>query len=126
MLNHLPPARKRRRLNRRQRKKLRVGDFQELVFEVRVQFHQPMEDAAHDAFLDGFIEIIESRHLAVGGMGGQLPLKETDGVVSAWGRGSPTEVDRAAVADWLRQRPEVASADVGDLVDGWYGWEEAQ
>ena len=60
MLNHLPSARKRRRLNRRQRKKLRVGDFQELVFEVRVQFHQPMEDAAHDAFLDGFIEIIES------------------------------------------------------------------
>ena len=85
-----------------------------------------MEDAAHDAFLDGFIEIIESRHLAVGGMGGQLPLTETDGVVSAWGRGSPTEVDRAAVADWLRQHPDVASADVGDLVDGWYGWEEAQ
>lgn len=126
MLNHLPSARKRRRLNRRQRKKLRVGEFQELVFEVRVQFHQPMDDAAHDAFLDGFIEKIESRHLAVGGMGGQLPLRETDGVVSAWGRGSPTEVDRAAVADWLRQRPEVASVDVGDLVDGWYGLEEAQ
>ena len=126
MLNLLPSARTLRRLNRRQRKKLRVGEFQELVFEVRVQFRQPMDDAAHDAFLDEFIEIIESRHLAVGGMGGQLPLMETDGVVSAWGRGSPTEVDRAAVADWLRQHPDVASADVGDLVDGWYGWEEAQ
>lgn len=120
MLNHLPSARKFRRLNRRQRKKIRVGEFQELVFEVRVQFHQPMDDEAHDAFLDGFIEIIESRHLAVGGMGGQLPLKETGGVVSAWGRGSPTEADRAAVEDWLRQRPEVASAYVGALVDGWY------
>ncbi len=123
MLNHLPSARTLRRLNRRQRKKLRVGEFQELVFEVRVQFRQPMDEAAYDAFLDGFIEIIESRHLAVGGMGGQLPLMETDGVVSAWGRGSPTEGDRAAIVDWLRQWSGVASADAGDLVDGWYGWE---
>ena len=125
MLNHLPSARTLRRLNRRQRKKLRVGEFQELVFEVRVQFCRPMGDAAYDAFLDGFIELIESRQLAVGGMGGQLPLLETDGVVSAWGRGSPTEEDRAAIVDWLRQRSEVASADAGDLVDGWYGWEGA-
>ena len=68
MLNPLPSARTIRRLNRRQRKKLHVGEFQELVFEVRVQFRQLMDDAAHDAFLDGFIELIESRQLAVGGM----------------------------------------------------------
>lgn len=85
-----------------------------------------MDDAAHDAFLDGFIDLIESRHLAVGGMGGQLPLMETDGMVSTWGRASTTEVDRAAVLGWLRQRPEVVSAETGDLVDGWYGWEDAQ
>ena len=53
MLNLLPSARTLRRLNRRQRKKLRVGEFQELVFEVRVQFRQPMDDAAHDAFWMG-------------------------------------------------------------------------
>ena len=34
MLKHMPSARKLVRLNRRQRKKLRVGEFQELVFEV--------------------------------------------------------------------------------------------
>lgn len=126
MLNHLPSARTIRRLNRRRRKKLHVGEFQELVFEVRVQFRQPMDDAAHDAFLGGFIELIESRQLAVGGMGGQLPLTATDGVVSTWGRGSPTEEDRSAVVNWLLQRPEVASAAAGDLVDGWYGWASAQ
>lgn len=122
MSKRLPSARSVRRLNRRQRKKLRVGEFQELVFEVRVQFRQSIGDAAYDDFLDGFIELIESRQLAVGGMGGQLPLLESDGVVSAWGRGSPTEADMAAVVDWLQQRPEVASAEAGDLVDGWYGW----
>lgn len=84
-----------------------------------------MGDAAYDAFLDEFIKLIESRQLAVGGMGGQLPLMETDGVVSACGRGSPTEEDRAAIVDRLRQRPDAASADAGDLVDGWYGWEGA-
>ena len=125
MLNHLPSARTLRSLNHRQRKKLRVGEFQELVFEVRVQFHQSMGDAAYDAFLDGFIDLIESRQLAVGGMGGQVPLLETDGVVSAWGRGSPTEEDRAAIVEWLRQRRDVASADAGEFVDGWYGWEGA-
>lgn len=122
MLNCLPSARILRRLNRRQRKKLRVGEFQELIFEVRVQFRQAMNDAAYDVFLDGFIELIESRRLAVGAMGGQLPLFQTDGVVSAWGRGSPSEADRAAVVDWLQQRPEVAHAEAGDLIDGWYGW----
>ena len=124
MLNHLPSARTLRRLNRRQRKKVRVGEFQELVFEVQVQFRQPM-DAGYDAFMDGFIELIESRQLAVGGMGGQLPLMETSGVVSVNGRGSPSEADMVAVLDWLRERHEVASAENGDFIDGWYGWEEA-
>ncbi|UZR28133.1 YggL family protein [Methylococcus mesophilus] len=125
MLNRLPSAGKLLRMNRRQRKKLRVGEFQERVFEVRMRFHNPMDDAAHDDFLDGFIALIESRHLAVGGLGGQLPLMETDGIVSAWGRGSPTEEDRQAVLDWLRRHPRVAGAEAGDFMDGWYGWDDA-
>lgn len=125
MVNRVPSARKLRCLNRRQRKKLHVGEFKESVFEVRIQFHQPMDDTVHDAFLDEFIDLIESRHLAVGGLGGRLPLRETDGMVSAWGRASTTEMDRIAVLGWLRKRPEVVSADTGDLVDGWYGWEDS-
>jgi hypothetical protein len=38
MLKHMPSARKLAHLNRRQRKKLRVGEFQELVFEVSIRF----------------------------------------------------------------------------------------
>lgn len=124
MLNHAPSARKLSRLNRRQRKKLRVGEFQELVFEVRMRFHQPMGDAALDGFMDELFDLVESRRLAVGGLGGRLPLLETDGVISAWKRGSPTEKDRQAVLDWLQRQPEVATAEVGAFVDAWYGWDD--
>lgn len=125
MLKQIPSARKLARLNRRQRKKLRVGDFQELVFEIRIRFHQTMEEARLDTFLDDFIELIESRRLVVGGFGGTLPLLATDGIVSTFKRGSPTEEDRQAVLDWVRQRPEVAEVEAGEFIDGWYGWDDA-
>lgn len=126
MLNRRPSAARLKRLNRRQRKKLRVGEFQELVFEVRMTFHQPADEASYSGLLDAFIDLIESRRLAVGGLGGRLHLVETDGIVSAWGRGSPTEEDRQSVLDWLKHRPEVLHADVSEFVDGWYGWEDAK
>jgi len=125
MLKQIPSARKLARLNRRQRKKLRVGEFQERAFEVRIRLHQPIEEARLDTFLDDFIELIESRSLVVGGFSGTLPLLATDGIVSTLKRGSPTEEDRQAVLDWVRQRPEVADAEVGEFVDGWYGWDDA-
>lgn len=122
MLNRPPSAGKLKRLNRRQRKKLRVGEFQELVFEIRMTFSQPLDEAAYDAWWDAFIGLIESRQLAVGGLGGRLPLTETEGIVSTQSRGSPTEEDRQAVLLWLQHRPEVASTEAGEFVDGWYGW----
>jgi uncharacterized protein len=111
-----------RRLNRRQRKKLRVEEFQEYVFEVRVWFGQAMADVAHDLFLDAFIEMIEARDLCVGGMGGLLPLEVTDGMIGAVGRKSPTVDDQNAVLVWLQQRSEIAKVEVGDRVDAWHGW----
>jgi uncharacterized protein YggL (DUF469 family) len=102
---------------------LRVGEFQELVFEMRIQFRQPMDDASLEVFFDAFIDLVESRHLAV--CGGN-DLMKMDGVISAWGRGSPTETDRQALLEWLRLRSEVASAEAGDFIDGWYGREDAE
>lgn len=126
MLKERPSPRKLERLNRRQRKKLRVGEFQEMVFEVHIRFCLPLENVALNAFWDSFIALIESRRLIVGGFGGQLPLHETNGVVSAARRGSLTEEDRQAVLSWLQQQPDVATAEIGLFVDGWYGWENAQ
>ncbi|MDR2213996.1 MAG: YggL family protein [Pseudomonadales bacterium] len=123
MLKQLPSAKKLASLNRRQRKKLRVGEFQELVFKVSIRFRQPMEGPRQDAFVDEFIGLIESRRLAVGGGFGPL---EATGIVSAGGRGSATDEDKQAVLNWLLRRPEVADAQTGALVDGWYGWEDDQ
>lgn len=109
------------RLNRRQRKKLRVGEFQELAFELEIGFKTPIEDAAYEDFIYAFIDFAEARGLVLGAFGGKLPIERTDGLVSAQ-KGSCTEDDRATLTAWLQARPEVASASAGPLRDGWYGW----
>ena len=35
----------------------------------------------------------------------------------AWVRGPPSDEDREVVLEWLRECPEVAAAEAGDLVD---------
>lgn len=122
MPTHLPSTRKLTSLNRRQRKKLRVGEFQEFVFEVQIYFNRALDEVTFDSFLDDFIEFIECRCLNLGGFGGRLPIRETDGIISTWGRGSTTDEDRRAVQGWLMQYPEVANANTGALIDGWYGY----
>lgn len=125
-MNQLPSTGRLKRLNRRQRKKLLVGEFQELVFEVRLAFKAPLDESAYDTLIDAFIDMTESRHLIIGGFGGSLPLTEMDGLVSKVGPGSVSEADRAAVREWLEQRPEASKVELGELVDGWYGWDQAQ
>lgn len=123
MWNKKTSLRRLRRLNRRQRKKLHLGEFQEFAFEIKMRFSQPLDEVACDVFWGGLIEMLELRQLAVGGLGGRLPMTETDGIVSAWNRNSPTDEDRQAVLDWLQHRPEVATAEAGEFVDAWYGWD---
>lgn len=115
-----------RRLNRRQRKKLRVAQYAQYVFEVRVWFEQQLQEADNDQFLDAFIEMIESRNLRVTGMGALLPLKKADALIHAQGRRSPTADEQKAVMIWLGQRAEFARVEVGDRVDAWYGWEDTE
>lgn len=107
-------------MSRRQRKKLRLQEFQELIFTVRAKFDRLLDENAYDPLLDDFIAFIESRDLGVGGMGGRLPLSETEGVIQAWKRRSPTEEDRRAVVEWLSSRSEVVEASADDFVDGWH------
>lgn len=109
-----------KRLNQRQRKKQRVGEFREFVFELRFMFRQPLDAIAHDRFLEGLIEVVERRGLVVGGFGGKLPLAATDGVVATGGRGSPLEDDRAALLEWARKHPIVAATEAGEFVDAWH------
>jgi uncharacterized protein YggL (DUF469 family) len=109
-----------RRLNRRQRKKFHLGEFQELMFSLRWTYHTILKEPEVYQFFDQFISMIEARNLSFGGGFGP---EGGDGYVATLKRGTVSPEDRIPVLDWLRANPAVASADAGDLVDSWYGWE---
>ncbi len=82
------------RYNRRQRKKHRIDEFQECIFDVKACFNPPLTHEIYDAFIDDFFDLIEARLLSVGAMGGGFPLQETNGIIEASYKNlnlSPTE-----------------------------------
>lgn len=111
-----------RRLNARQRKKLRVGEFKEHCFDIELVFHSPMRGEPYHDFINDFFGFLEQRDLLGGGFGGKEPFSETEGVIANIERGSPTEEDREAVVQWLRGRPEVVDARARDFKDAWHGY----
>jgi uncharacterized protein YggL (DUF469 family) len=111
-----------RRLNARQRKKLRVGEFKEHCFDIELVFHSPMRGEPYHDFINDFFGFLEQRNLLGGGFDGQEPFSETEGVIANIERGSPTEEDREAVVQWLRGRPEVVDARAMDFKDAWHGY----
>jgi uncharacterized protein YggL (DUF469 family) len=111
-----------RRLNPRQRKKLRVGDFKEHCFDIELVFHSPMRGEPYHDFINDFFGFLEQRGLLGGGFGGKEPFSETEGVIANIERGSPSEEDREAVVQWLRARPEVVDARAKDFKDAWHGY----
>ena len=108
-----------RRLNRRQRKKFHLGEFQEMGFELCWTYHTSRNESEVYSFFDQFLPMLEARNLCCccG-----LASEGSDGFVAKLGRGTVGPEDRIAVLDWLRANPAVVSADAGDLVDNWYGW----
>lgn len=111
-----PTGKRLRRLNRRQRKKLHTGQFQEFHFQIRGSLSGDVDDGT---VLDAFIEWIEGRDLYFAGNVGR---GEIDGLVLAI-PGSPTEEDRQSVLRWFRDRPEVIEVKAGEFTDSFYGTE---
>ena len=100
--------------SQRLRKKLCVDEFQELGFELNLDFKEDLADEAIDAFLDAFLkEAMEANGL--GYVGG-----DDYGLVCLQKRGSVTEAQRAAVEAWLKGRTELTSVEVSPLLDVWY------
>lgn len=115
------------RYNRRQRKKHRIGQFQECIFSVKASFNPPLTHEDYDVFINAFFDLADERQLSIWAFGGSFPLQETNGVVEASYKSpnlSPTEQDREAVLTWFNHHPMVATVSVGELVDGWYGYDE--
>ena len=109
-----PPSHRRHR-SQRQRKKLRVAEFQELGFSIDAQFQASVTQDAREALLDRFVtDCIERHALAFGG-------GIESGFVCSFQPGrTVTEADRQRATDWLSRCPEVASAQAGPLEDCWY------
>jgi uncharacterized protein YggL (DUF469 family) len=100
--------------SRRLRKKLCVGEFQELGFELNLSFKEDLNDKAIDAFLDAFLtDAMDSNGLDyVGG--------DDYGLVCLAKRGSVTEEQRATVESWLKARSELTNVEVSPLMDAWH------
>ncbi len=104
--------------NSRQRKKLRIGEFQELGFDVTARSAKVLSPEERDRFMNDLIEnAIEANGLLFGG--GFNDDLEGFAVIDA-ARGSATEAQLEAIRNWLLARPELSNVQVGPLKDAWY------
>lgn len=100
--------------SRRLRKKLCVDEFQELGFELGLEYRDGLSEDQLIAFLEAFLaEAIEANGLHYMG-------DEEYGFVCLGRRGSVSEEQRQAVETWLKGREEVSAAKVSALLDVWY------
>lgn len=105
-------------MKKRLRKKLRLGEFKELGFEITVEMTEGMNEEQLDAFISVFIEeALENNDLDFEGGGNTAALF---GIVVLNKRGSVSEEQRSAVEAWIKDRTEVKNATIGELVDAWY------
>jgi uncharacterized protein len=100
----------------RQRKKLRLGEFQQLGFAISATCPTGWSGEQREQAMSDLIDRIEARGLDYGGGDSASGM---DGYVMAAGRASATEDDRAAVEAALGELGFV-DVEVGALEDAWY------
>ena len=106
-----------KRLKPRQRKKLRVGEFQELGFTVIANLKEDAAAGAHDGLLDAWLDAVEQHGISFGGpfSDGQL-----DGIVFPINGVAVTAEMRNALNTWLQARAEVSDVECSELLDVWH------
>lgn len=103
--------------NERQRKKLRLGEFQEFGFDVTAKSTKELTPSERQEFVDRLIQALAERGLLFGG--GFNDSLEGFVVVDAL-RGSVTEQQQESFKAWLESCPELTNVQVGPLKDAWY------
>ncbi|MBE2894346.1 YggL family protein [Spirabiliibacterium falconis] len=107
--------------NRRQRKKMHLGEFQELGFVVRWQFADNTSVEDIDATLDRFIaEVIRPNGLAYEGSG----YLNWEGLVCLEKIGKCDDSQRELVKKWLEEN-KLQNIDVTELFDIWWDYPTA-
>ena len=100
--------------SRRLRKKLCVAEFQELGFELTLNFQENLAEESIDDFLEAFVPYAIPAN-GMGYVGG-----DDYGFVCLDKRGSVSAEQRALVEAWLKGRSELTEFSVSPLLDVWY------
>lgn len=104
--------------SKRLNKKLYVGDYAVLGFEVSFKFSD-LDEQTFDTFFSEIVSFVESRNLIMGGAGGSQNFVI---YISSYGRYvSATEEDRSEFEKWLAERDFIIDANVAALSDAYYG-----
>lgn len=106
-----------RPMNKRQRKKHHLGEFQELGFELRFCTIASWTDAEQLCFWDECIGRVEALGLSVGGETGTRWGVFVSGLAARTG---VTAAQRQALLDWLTVHPAVSDVRAGPLEDAWH------
>lgn len=105
-------------MKKRLRKKLHVGEFQELGFSVCFRLKDGLSEDEMGAFIKNFLkDAIESKNLCFAGSGNQV---EWDGLVMKNSTGSVDEEQRKSICSWLEKNEKIESVETSDLIDVWY------
>ncbi len=105
------------KLKRRLRKKHHLGEFQEIGFEIFVNFKKNTDETEFDKFLGELINEIENNDLQFGGGGNNDTWQGF--VVSEKRFASPSDDDKEKIRNWLENRSEVEDFKVGEFLDAW-------
>jgi uncharacterized protein YggL (DUF469 family) len=99
-------------------KKLYVGKYAVLGFEVSFKFAD-VDEKAFDSFFTNIVTFVDSRNLIMGGAGGTQSFTI---YISSYGRYlSATEEDRRAFEQWLAGYEFIIECNVEPLSDAYYG-----
>jgi uncharacterized protein YggL (DUF469 family) len=105
--------------SRRLRKKLFQDEFATFGFELECEFKNDLTDETISQFIDSFfIDAINAENLV---FGGGLSSKRLSGFIGSSKRyGSTTEADKAKLLAWLKTQPQVATVELGEIIDANY------
>jgi uncharacterized protein YggL (DUF469 family) len=103
-------------MKKRLRKKLFLGEFKELGFDLKAEVKLPSE-AELDAFWQKFVAKIEELELHCSGAFGEATLD----LFVLVGKPGTEEVERRGkFLAWLQEQPEVSNVVAGELIDAFY------
>jgi len=103
-------------MNKRERKKKRIGEFQELGFELSCVVNLETDSPEFDKWCDDFLEMIESYGLSCGGGG---KADDWSVFVSRY-KGSVKCEEWKQIGLWLLEDLKITKFHIGPLVDAWY------